>query len=131
MHPRPSLSSPNRWWLAGASGLLLCWELLLGMYSVLLLLLFFFLLVMLPSEIAKLPTNPLVRGFPGVWKLLLLHDSLPRMDLCPYLFCLSLYLLYSVLPPFKENGLHFGEPGVLCQHSEVVLWKLLGIQMIF
>ena len=43
----------------------------------------FFLLVLLPSEIPKLPTDPPVRGFPGVWKLLLLHDSLPRMDLCP------------------------------------------------
>ena len=31
----------------------------------------FFLLVMLPSEIPKLPTDPLVRGFPGAWKLLL------------------------------------------------------------
>ena len=44
---------------------------------------FFFLLVMLPSEIPKLPTDPPVRGFPGVWKLLLLHNSLPGMDLCP------------------------------------------------
>ena len=40
------------------------------------------LLVMLPSEIPKLPTELPVRGFPGVWKLLL-HDSLPRMDLHP------------------------------------------------
>ena len=31
----------------------------------------FFLLVMLPSEIPKLPTDLPVRGFPGVWKLLL------------------------------------------------------------
>ena len=31
----------------------------------------FFLQVMLPSEIPQLPTDPLVRGFPGVWKLLL------------------------------------------------------------
>ena len=33
----------------------------------------FFLPVMLLSEIQKLPTDPLVRGFPGVWKHLLLH----------------------------------------------------------
>ena len=32
----------------------------------------FFLPVMLPSEIQKLPPDPLVRGFPGVWKLPLL-----------------------------------------------------------
>ena len=30
--------------------------------------------------------------------------------------------------PFEENGLPFWVPGVLCQHSEVVLWKLLSIQ---
>ena len=86
---------------------------------------------MLPSEIPKLPTDPLVRGFPGVWKLLLLHDSLPRMGLCPSLFCLSFYLLYFVLPPFEDNGLRFWVPGVLHQYSEVVLWNLLSIQMIF
>ena len=39
--------------------------------------------------------------------------------------------VYFVLPPFEENGLSFWVPGVLCQHSEVVLWKLLSNQMIF
>ena len=39
----------------------------------------FFLPVMLPSEIPKLPTDPLVRGFPGVWKLLLFYNSLREM----------------------------------------------------
>ena len=29
---------------------------------------------MLPSEIPKLPTDPPVRGFRGVWKLLLFQD---------------------------------------------------------
>ena len=42
----------------------------------------FFLPVMLPSEIPKLPTDLLVTGFPGVWKLLF-YDSLPRMGLHP------------------------------------------------
>ena len=42
----------------------------------------FILLVMLPSEIPKLPTDPLVRGFPGVWKLLF-YDSLPGTGLHP------------------------------------------------
>ena len=45
--------------------------------------------------------------------------------------CLSFGHLYFVLPPFKENGLPFWVPGVLPQHSEVVLWKLFSIQMIF
>ena len=86
---------------------------------------------MLPSEIPKLPTDPLVRGFPSVWKLLLLHDSLPRMGLCPSLFCLSFYLLYFVLPPFEDNGLPFWVPDVFHQRSKVVLWNLLSVQVSF
>ena len=58
----------------------------------------------------------------------LFPDSLPGTDL---LFCLSFYLLYFVLPPFEDNGLLFWVPDVLCQHSEVVLWNLLGAQMFF
>ena len=86
---------------------------------------------MLPSEIPKLPTDQPARGFPIVWKLLLLHDSLLRTGLHPYRFCLPFCLLYDVLYPFKENGLPFWVPGVLRQCSEVVLWKLLSIQRIF
>ena len=86
--------------------------------------------IMLPSEIPKLPTDPPVREFPTVRKLLL-HDSLPRTGLHPYLFCLSFCLLYFVLPPFENNGLPFWVPGVLRQCSEVVLWKLLSIQIMF
>ena len=85
---------------------------------------------MLPSEIPKLPTELPVRGFPGVWKLLFYY-SLPRMDLHPYLFCLSFYLLYFALPPFEDNRMPFWVPGVLRQHSEVVLWYLLSVRMIF
>ena len=33
--------------------------------------------------------------------------------------------------PFKDNGLPFWVPEVLCQHSEVVLWNLVSIQMLF
>ena len=53
------------------------------------------------------------------------------MDLHPCLFCLSFYLLYFFLPPFKDNGLLFWVTDVLCQHSEVVLWNLLSVQMSF
>ena len=64
----------------GGHELLLCWQLRLGAYSV------GFSpsppLVMLPSEIPKLPTDPPVRGFPTIWKLLL-QDSLPRTGLHP------------------------------------------------
>ena len=48
---------------------------------------------MLPSEIPKLPTDQPVRGFPGVWKLLLFYNSL----LGQRLFCLSFYLLSYLL----------------------------------
>ena len=40
-------------------------------------------------------------------------------------------LRYFVLPPLEEIGLPIWVPVVLCQHSEVVLWELLNIQMIF
>ena len=42
---------------------------------------------------------------------------------------------YSILKtspsPFEDNGLLFWVPDVLCQHSEVVLWNLLSLQMFF
>ena len=53
------------------------------------------------------------------------------MDLHSYFFCLSFYLFYFVLPPFEDNGLPFWVSDVLCQHSEVVLWNLLSVQMFF
>ena len=115
-----------------AASLLLCW----GSYHWArdlwaLIIYLFFLPVMLPSVLPRLATDSAVRVFPGVWKLLSFKDSLPGMELRPYLFCLLLCLLYIFLPPFEDNGLLFWVPDVLCQHSEVVLWNLLGIQMFF
>ena len=72
----------------------------------------FFLPVRLPSEIQKLPPDLPVRGFPGVWKLPLLR--VPSWDRSPSLNLLSFYLLYFVLPPFKDNELLFCAPDVLC-----------------
>ena len=61
----------------------------------------FSLPVRLPSEIQKLPPDPPVQGFPGVWKLPLLR--LPSRDGSPSLALLSLFLsLYFVLPPFEN-----------------------------
>ena len=56
----------------------------------------FFCPVRLPSEIRKLPPYPLVRGFPGVWKLPLL--ILPSLDGSPYLALLSLFLSFIFCP---------------------------------
>jgi len=79
MQPVPPCLAPAHWWQMRASGLLLHWELWIAAYSVGF---FFSLPVGLSSEIPKLPTDLLVRGFPTIGKHLL-HDSLPRMDLCP------------------------------------------------
>ena len=56
----------------------------------------------------------------------------PDCFVCLFILCFFLsYLLCFVLPPLEDNGLPFWVPGVLHQHSEVVLWYLLSIQMIF
>ena len=86
----------------------------------------FFLPIMLPSVLPRLGTDSEVRVFPGVWKPLFLR--LPSRDGAPSLPLLSLFLSFIFfLPPFEDNGLLFWVPDVLCQHSEVVLWNLLGI----
>ena len=111
--PAPLLSAPTCWWRMKASGgtfllgvafrLVIC-----GFYL-------FFLPVRLPSGIQKLPPDPPVRGFPGVWKLpllrLLSNGSLTRRISNSFV---SFYLLYFVLPPFEDNGLLFWVPDVLC-----------------
>ena len=99
----------------------------------------FFLTVMLPSVFPRLATDLAGRVFPGVWKPLFLRfpswdrlpflgwDSLPEMELLPYLLCLFFHLLYFFLPVFEANDLLCWVPDVLCQHSEVVLWHLLSV----
>ena len=44
---------------------------------------------------------------------------------------LHLYSTMYKTSPFEDNGLLFWVPDVLCQHSEVVLWNLLSVQMFF
>ena len=57
---------------------------------------------------------------------------LPSQDRALSLPLLSLFcLLYFFLPPFEDTGLLLCVPDVLCQHSEVVLWNLLSVQMFF
>ena len=85
---------------------------------------------MLPSEVPRLTTDLLVRVLSGVWKLLFFKTPFPGWISIPTSF-LSLFIFYFSLPPFEDNGLPFWVPDVLCQHSEVVLWNLLSIQMFF
>ena len=68
----------------------------------------FFLPVRLPSKIRKLPPDPPVRGFPGVWKLPLLR--LPSRDGSLSLVLLSLFLIFYILPylPLKALGCFSG-----------------------
>ena len=85
---------------------------------------------MSPSVVPRLATDSAVRVFPVFGNFSFL-DSFPGTELHPYLFCLSFYLLYFFLPPFEDNGLLFWVPDVLCQHSEIVLWIFLSVQMFF
>ena len=128
MQPAPPCSDPACWWQTWASGLLPCWDvvrhIICGVY------LFIFLPVTLPSEIPNTPPTRWWEGFLVFGNFSFTTPS-PGWVSVPYLFCLSFYLLYFVLPPFKDNGLPFWVAGVLRQHSEVVLWHLLSIQMIF
>ena len=60
---------------------------------------------MLPSEIPNLPTDPPVRGFPGVWKLLLYKFmspslgwiSVPTSFVSLFIFCILSYLLLKTM----------------------------------
>ena len=61
----------------------------------------------------------------------LFKTPFPRRISVPISF-VSLFIFYILsYLPFKDNGLPFWVPDVLCQHLEVVLWDLLGIQMFF
>ena len=53
---------------------------------------------------------------------------LPSWDGTPSLPLLSLFLSFIFFPTsFQRRGLFFWMPDVLCRHSEVVLWNLLGV----
>ena len=125
MQPMTSCPGPTCWWLTGASGLLLHWQLQFGRYSVFYL--FIFLLVMLPSEITS--HRPTCDGVsycleisPPAW--LPPQDGFSSLTLL-FHFC----LLYFVLPPFEENGLPFWVPGVFRScfvEVEVIFWWICG-----
>ena len=115
-------------------------ELLLGFNLLVLIIYLFFLPVMLPSVFPRLTTDSAGRVIAGVcWCLetsllqipFLGRASLPGTELPPHLLCLLFHLLYFFPPAFEGNGLLFWVPDVLCQHSEVVLWSLLSVEMFF
>ena len=92
----PPCPAPARWWWMQVSGLLLQWQLQLGICSVgFFFFFFFFLLVMLLSEIPKLPTDPPVRGFPTLETS---YSLLPPQDGSPPLSLLSLFSSFIFCP---------------------------------
>ena len=85
---------------------------------------------MLPSEIPKLPTDPPVRGFPGVWKPLLL--LLPPQDRSPSLTLLSLFLSLIFCPfSFWRQWAAFLGAWCPLPAFRSCLWYLLNIQVFF
>ena len=140
---RPCPAPTSQWWMQ-ESVLLFHWRSYCWACNLLVLIIYlFFLPVMLPSVFPRLATDSAGRVFPGVWKPLFLkfpsrdglpflgRSSLPGTELPPHLLCLSFRLLYFFLPVFEDNCLLFWLPDVLCQHSEVVLWSLLSVEMFF
>ena len=96
----------------------------------------FSLPVMLPSVLPRLATDSAASVSwcleTSLLKIPFLGQaSLPGTELSPYLLCPFFHLLYFFLPVFEDNDLLFWVSDVLCQHSEVVLWNLLSIEMFF
>ena len=85
---------------------------------------------MLPSEVPRLATDSPVRVFPGVWKLLSFL-RLPPRDRSPSLTLLSLFIFYILSYLLSKTMGCLSGCLVSCQHSEVVLWNLLSVQMFF
>ena len=44
------------------------------------------------------PPSPPMKGLPSVWKLFLLHSSLPEMQVLPLFFCLCFFFFFFLLP---------------------------------
>ena len=122
-----------------ASVLLFHWGSYCWAYNLLVLIIFylFFLPVMLPSVFPRIATDSAGRVFPGVWKPLFLKFpsrdglSFPGQSSLPTSFVSFFRLLYFFLPVFEDNDLLFWVPDVLSQHSEVILWSLLSVEMFF
>ena len=89
----------------------------------------FFLPVMLPSVLPRLGTGHRFGSEKVSWCLeTSLFLRLPSRDGTPSLPLLSLFLAFIFFPTsFLRLGLLFWVSDVLCHHSEVVLWNLLGV----
>ena len=94
MPPAPLRSAAPCWWRMRVSGLLFCWELLLG--SNLWVLFIVPLPVRLPSKIQKLPPDPPVQDSPGRISVLSSFISL-------FIFYVLSYLLSKTMGCFSGH----------------------------
>ena len=130
MQSAPPCSAPAPCWQTGVSGLPFHWESQLGAKSLCSFLFFF-----PPGYIAlwnsKIPHRP--TGERVSWCLETSPPSqLPPQDRALSLILLSLFLSFIFCPTsFQREWAAFLGACLLCQHSEVVLWNLFSIQMIF
>ena len=127
MQPVPLCPDPTRWWRLLKFGLLLCWELRLGTYSVGFLFssrLCCLLRFQNSSQTCWWEGFLLFGNFSSFTTPSLAWVSIPNSFVSLFVFYIFSYLLS------KRMGCLSG-PDVLHQRSEVVLWKLLSIQMIF
>ena len=101
MQPMPPCWAPACWWQKRVSGLLLCWELQLGMQSVGFIYLFFSSWLCCSLRFQNSPQTR--RGFPGVWKLLF-KIPFPGQISIPnrFVFLFICYILFYLL--LKTNG---------------------------
>ena len=125
MQPAPPCPAPACWWQTQVTGLVLHWQLRI--------LWVFFSLSQLCCPL-RFPTDPPVRGFPTVWKLLLLPTPSPGQVSIPnsfvsfsFTFCPTSFRrkwaaflgAWCPLPAFRSC---FGE---VAQHSNDILMNLL------
>ena len=61
-------------------------------------------------------------GAPSVWKLFLLHSSLPGVQVLSLFFCLYFFFFSFALPRYMGICLPFRKPEVFCQCSVGVSW---------
>ena len=94
MQPTPPCSAPICWWQLWALGVAIR-HVICGFY----LFIYFSSRLCCPLEIPKLPTDPPVRGFPGVWKLLpfLGWISVPNSFVSLFIFYILSYLLLKTM----------------------------------
>ena len=82
------------------------------------------LVAVLSSVAPKLPLShppsPPVKGLPSVWRLFLLHSSLPEVQFPSLLFCLFSLFTFS-LTMYMGSFLPFRRSEFFCQHSVGVL----------